>query len=75
MTLDKYADGIRIRRSGPKQHFTPGFVSRGVGEGWLSLGRGKLTLHTLDGDVTYTVLRVPGKYEDGPIHYYDCEKD
>lgn len=74
MRLHKYADNsIWIERAGPVQHFTPRFVARGVGEGWLSIGHGKLTMHTRTGDVVYTLHRVPGRQPDGSmLNYFDC---
>src|SRR4051812_17610297 len=49
---------------GELQNFSDRLVDNAVFEGWATLGRGKLTLHTADGDpdVEFNVLEVPGVY-------------
>ncbi len=52
----------------PQQTFSRDYVNRGVQQGWLSMGRGKITLSCTEADGTpqedfvYTILRTPGGY-------------
>lgn len=62
-------DRVLLKHTGtnPEQNFSRRFVDGGLQEGWLSLGRGKLTMATVtqDGenvDLEYTVLKQPGTY-------------
>ena len=57
----------------PRQKFRDGLVAKGVGEGWMSVGKGQITIHTEDGqdDVVYRIVAVPNKAERR--NYYDCE--
>lgn len=58
----KVREKIRILRAGPRQNFSPEMVERAVTEGWMSLGKGKLTIHGEHGDVVYRITRAPGYY-------------
>lgn len=55
---------IHVKHTGthPEQQFSRRLVDAGLHEGWISLGQGKLTLHTAEGDLAYTIVRVPGTY-------------
>lgn len=56
--------GLDVKHTGthPEQHFSRRLVDAGLREGWLSLRKGMLTLHTAQGDLDYTVQRMPGLY-------------
>ena len=56
--------GVSIRDTGaqPEQHFKRQRVEEALIEGWMSLGRGKLTIHADEGDLVYTIARVTGTY-------------
>lgn len=46
----------------PEQHFSSGLIDAGVLEGWISLGQGKITLHTKPENLVYAMKRTPGRY-------------
>jgi len=46
----------------PEQNFSRRMVDAGLQEGWLSMARGTLTLHTTEDDLAYTILKTPGTY-------------
>jgi len=57
--------GIRAKwADSGRQNFSPNWVHGGVQEGWLSMGNGKIVMHTLDDgpDLLYSVIRTPGYY-------------
>lgn len=56
--------GLHVRHTGVSQaqNFSRRLVDAGLREGWLTLSRGELLLHTAQGDLRYTVLRTPGLY-------------
>lgn len=55
--------GVDIEGDPPERHHFPvDMVTKAVGEGWISLNQGRLTIHTLDGDVIYRIDRTPGAY-------------
>ena len=66
--------GVQVLHAGPEHHFSPNIVEIGIEEGWLTMDVDRITIHGSDGDLVYQILRAPGKYEDGVIHYYDCKK-
>jgi hypothetical protein len=57
-------DALDVRHTGThqEQNFSRRLVDAGLAEGWLSLSKGILTLHTTQEDLTYTILRTPGLY-------------
>ena len=69
---NRYADAndppkishIEVKRVGDKQNLSPGFIDRGIAECWLSIGNGKITIKTVDGepDLVFDIKRVPGHY-------------
>jgi len=65
--------GVRVLHAGPEQHFSPNLCEIGMKEGWLSMDTDRITIHAEGKDLVYEILRAPGKYEDGVIHYYDCK--
>jgi hypothetical protein len=75
--LKRAADntGIEVVYAGPRQNFWPRLIARGVSEGWLSMGSGKIVVHTLGSDVVYRIVRVPGKYGSEVLNWYECEKE
>jgi hypothetical protein len=56
--------GLEVKHTGThaEQTFSRRFIDAGLAEGWVSLSRGALIIHALDGDFTYTVARMPGSY-------------
>ena len=56
--------GVTITGDPPEIHqFATSFVTRAAAEGWLTLGRGKITIHA-ETDVTWTITEEPGAYCD-----------
>jgi hypothetical protein len=57
-------DHLEVKHTGvhPEQNFSRGLVDAGLAEGWLSMSRGKIIVHTAQEDLGYTVLKVPGTY-------------
>lgn len=57
-------DGVAIAHTGvdARQLFSTRLVEGAIGEGWMSLSKGKLTLHATSDDLVYAVKRVPGHY-------------
>lgn len=55
-------NGVKVLRARRVHHFTPDFVQGGAAEGWLSLSGGRITIHGVDGDVVYVIVRAPGHY-------------
>ena len=56
--------GLKLKHTGthPEQNFSRRLVEAGVAEGWASMGRGKIVLHTEGEDLEYTIVRMPGTY-------------
>ena len=65
--------GIQLLHAGPRQNFSARILERGVAEGWISMGEGKVVLRTIP-PTAYRILRTPGYYcchcqkalDDGP---------
>jgi len=57
-------DHIEVEHTGsaPEQNFSTRQVARGLSEGWISIGKGKLILHAKPEDLVYDILRAPGRY-------------
>jgi len=57
-------DNVKVIHSGwtPHQNFSSGLVDAGLREGWISLSKGKITLHTRPEELIYTIDRTPGRY-------------
>ena len=53
-----------IDQPGQKHHFPTKFVTKALIEGWISLDRGKLTIHAENGELVYNLVRYPGAYCD-----------
>jgi hypothetical protein len=61
---------VQVLGARRRQHFTPGLVEGGQGEGWLSVQGDRLTIHgtTVSNGreritpVVYRILRAPGYY-------------
>ena len=54
--------GVKVKHAGDKQHFSPRIIERGVAEGWMSLERGVITIHSDEGDVVYKIKAPPGYF-------------
>ena len=56
--------GMEIKHTGtsPEQNFSERFVTKGREEGWIGIADGVLTLYGTPENLTYTILRVPGRY-------------
>ena len=53
---------IEVKHVGDKQNLNQRFIDRGIAQGWLSIGDGKISIKT-DGDpLVFTIVRVPGHY-------------
>jgi len=55
---------LEIKHTGtsPEQNFSDRLIAAGLAEGFISLAKGKLTLHGKPEDLNYTVKRLPGYY-------------
>ena len=53
---------IEVKNCGKKQNLNQGFIERGVTEGWLSLGNGKISIETDDKPLVFDIERGPGHY-------------
>lgn len=55
---------IEVKHTGTKaeQHFSIKLVEKALGEGWMSVGKGVMTLHGVGEDLKFTILRGPGYY-------------
>lgn len=57
---------VELMAPAPKRHeFADDFVMHAASEGWLTLGSGNITIHLLDKDLVYKIMRLPGRYKDG----------
>lgn len=55
--------GKRVPAASVRQKFTPRKVFEGTAQGWMSVGQGKITVHTENqGDLVYRIEREPGIY-------------
>ncbi len=55
--------GVRLKANpGQYQKFSPEFISKAASDGFCSVVRGKIIIHTEQGDVVYRVSRSPGVY-------------
>jgi hypothetical protein len=55
---------LRVRRATKRWFVSPAVIEQGVADGYFSLGGGKLTIKTADGqpDVVYKIVTPPGHY-------------
>lgn len=54
-------DHVKVLRASDKQHFSTRFVEKQIADGLMSMGQGKITLHTKP-ELKYTIVRPPGLY-------------
>lgn len=54
--------GVKVLRAHKIEHLSPALVEQGLAQGWISMAAGKFTVHGVDGDVVYTLVRTPGYY-------------
>jgi len=54
--------GVEVHRIIPKQGFPTETVQAGLAQGWMSVGRKKLTIHGSNGEVVYKILYEPGRW-------------
>ncbi|GEM_PF-4305641 len=55
--------GVSIIGELPEMHrWSTRMVDRAVTEGWMTLGRGRITVHTMSGDIVWRIVRAPGAY-------------
>ena len=55
--------GVELDGDLPATHrFSIRMVDQAVTEGWMTLGRGRITIHTMSGDVMWRIVRKPGAY-------------
>lgn len=65
--------GVEVLQAGPQQNFSPDLVFNGQKEGWITTQGEQLVLTGSNVVLTYRILRVPGKYDDGTINHYECK--
>ena len=53
---------IEVKHCGDRQNLNQRFIDRGIAEGWLSIGDGKISIRTDDEPLVFKVKRVPGHY-------------
>lgn len=61
---------VEIVQLSPEWHLSPRVMEKGVAEGWMSVAKGRLTLHTPTGDVEYEIVAPPDRSQ--ARNYYDC---
>jgi hypothetical protein len=68
---------VEVKHTGThaEQNFSHRIVAAGLAEGWISLGRGTLTLHAPAEDLLYAILRMPGRYCLHCDHYLADDGD
>ncbi len=59
---DAILDTIRVKRLSKMQNFTQKLIDRAIREGFMSMIKGKIVLHTNDGDLSYKIVRSPGYF-------------
>lgn len=63
---DGTVDHVIVRDTGThaEQNFSAQLVQSGLSDGWITMGRGQLTIHTAEDqdDLVYTIERGPGMY-------------
>ena len=78
--------GVKVLHLPREQQFSPRLVERAIGERWLSIGDGLITIHAQDGDHVYRIVRTPGYYcchcekslensRDGQEHVHSEHRD
>lgn len=65
--------GVIVQRFSEVQRFSPRLVMGGVAEGWLSIANKQIVIAGQNLTLTYSIERVPGKYDGERITYYDCK--
>ena len=53
---------VKVLDAPPTQDFSEGFVKNALAEGWLSIGRGVITIEAEPVPVQYRIVRGPGHY-------------
>lgn len=53
--------GVQVLHAGPRQNFSPRILERGVAEGWITMGEGRILLRSKP-PVAYRIVRTPGYY-------------
>lgn len=81
-TIDKIMDVDRVERfdeclveiqnSVDEWHVSPKLMDKGIAEGWMTVSKGRITLHTPEGDVDYAISAKPDRQKG--LHYFDCRK-
>lgn len=59
---------VEVKNASPRWHVSPRLVERAVTQGWMTVGRSEIRLHTDNGDVVYVIESGPSK----EAAYYDC---
>lgn len=54
--------GVQVKRMGLKQKFSPDLIAAATAEGWLTMAAGKITIKHTEGEITFDVVRKPGRY-------------
>ncbi len=66
----QYSDGnalpaiayIEVKHCGDKQNLNQGWVEKGIAEGWLAIGDGKISIRTDGEPLVFLIRRGPGHY-------------
>ena len=55
---------LELKHTGasPEQNFSRRLIDAGVAEGWITMSKGKIVMHTTDEDLEYAIVRMPGMY-------------
>jgi hypothetical protein len=69
--------GLRLIAPAPEKHaFARQFVDDGLARGEVSLGKRRLTLHLVNGDLAYKIDHAPGRHvidgEEVVLNEYRC---
>ena len=56
--------GVTVKHTGLRreQNFSSKLVAQAIEQGWMSIGRGAVTIHAKDGDLVYAIERGSGVY-------------
>lgn len=52
---------VKVLRTGDAWRPSTRIIEQGSAQGWLTLGKGYVTLHTPEGDVRFRIVRGPGR--------------
>lgn len=57
--------GVELTSPAPESHaFSRPYVENGMAEGWISVIKGNIVIHTITGDLIYRIVEPPGRHDD-----------